>query len=301
MSMCLVCSPRWALTARPRRPAARHPSAHRFRSRCGTLEEEPSVRVGSAQALLLLLGRVPCLASDVCKLRVPAAIDTSCLRSCDSVMQRHSVAVVSPRESSVLNSFDGLLVEVFLRSLGGPFPVEVRLQKEVFVTAIRAENLFETVHADGGVHGRDFASLFADADFIRFGLTSDEIRWLPSGMVLPSPLPRPSRPEGVTTVRYTSSPKQVHRHFHPHSFIQKGFHPKSVSSKKGFIPNRFHPKTVSSKIGFIQKQSLPKSVSSNNGFTQHFLQIGPPSPGPLAGTPPHWNPSSPRPPSSGPP
>ena len=64
--MCLVCSPRRAPTARPRRPAARHPSTHRFRSRCGTLEEEPSVRVGSAQALLLLLGRVPCLASDVC-------------------------------------------------------------------------------------------------------------------------------------------------------------------------------------------------------------------------------------------
>ena len=70
------------------------------------------------------------------------------------------------------------------------------------------------------------------------------------------------------------APKKIHpRHFHP----------KTGSSTDIFIH------TLSSKIGFIQKHFHPKSVSSKIGF----IQIGPASPGPPSPRRPSPGPSSP--------
>ena len=81
----------------------------------------------------------------------------------------------------------------------------------------------------------------------------------------PGPLPRPSRPEGVITVRYTLSPKQVHRQFHP----------KSVSSKNSFIQNRFHPTTVLPNISCKSDRPLP------DPSPEPLLPGTPPLPDPL--------------------
>ena len=75
---------------------------------------------------------------------------------------------------------------------------------------------------------------------------------------------------------------------------KKHFHPKTLSSKTissktednfihdTFIQKRFHPMTVSSKNGFVQRHFRPKPVSSNDTFIQNHFHPNPFHPKPLS-------------------
>ena len=72
-----------------------------------------------------------------------------------------------------------------------------------------------------------------------------------------------------------SSKLQKKKNSSKNTFIQKHFHPKTLSSQNTFIQNRrqfhprhFHPKTVSSNDTFIPKWFRPTTLSSKTGFIQ---------------------------------
>ena len=110
------------------------------------------------------------LGEDVCDCVLPERLkQVTCRRTCCAMVlclaQRRSVTVESPRELAD-------------RDFGGSL-----LRESVLVTAVstgpcsRVGLSSRGVPAEGGLHGHDFDSLFANADFLWFGRTSEDIRW----------------------------------------------------------------------------------------------------------------------------
>ena len=103
------------------------------------------------------------------------------------------------------------------------------------------------------------------------GLLCNVLPLLRSSGLCPRLIRKASCIEGFLLVRYTFI--QIAKKKSPkNTFIQKHFHPKTLSSKNTFIqtrfhPRHFHPKTGSSNDTFI-KRFRPMTLSSKNGFVQ---------------------------------